>query len=310
MEQRKMSEGKAKVHGRSDALVSTDWLAAHLNDQDMRVVDASYFVPGGVEPARQQYAQGHIPGAVFFDINDVADASKSKEHAFPSADIFAAKVGGLGIGNAHHVIAYDHLGGACAAARVWFMFRAFGHAKISVLDGGRTKWAMENRAFTQDARPYPRQVYRAQTPHDRTYAKADILANIAAQHFQILDARSKGRFEGTEPEPRPGLRSGHIPASANLPFLNLLNSATKTWKGDDAIRESFADAGIDLAKPLITSCGSGVSACALALGAYLAGKADTAIYDGSWVEWGQDTGLPVETGHTRIPYRRHSVLDA
>ncbi len=276
-------------------LVDTAWLAAHLDDPSLRILDASYFVPGGVEPARKQYAEGHIPGAIFFDINDVAEPHGPKDHTFPNAEVFAAKVGTLGVGNGHHVVAYDHIGGTCAAARVWFMFRAFGHTRVSVLDGGRTKWNAEGRDLTRTASQFPPAVFHV-TAQPRLKSKAEMAANIASKTFQTLDARGKGRFEGTEPEPRPGLRSGHIPGSRNLPFLNFIDADTKTWRSPDAIRAQFVAAGIDLAQPLATTCGSGVSACTLALGAHLTGKSDVAIYDGSWMEWGADASVPVATG--------------
>lgn len=277
------------------ALVDTAWLAAHLDDPNVRILDASYFVPGGIEPARKQYDEGHIPGAIFFDINDVAEPGGTKDHTFPSAGVFANKVGALGICNDHHVVAYDHLGGTCAAARVWFMFRAFGHTRVSILDGGRTKWSAEGRAMTQRAPQLAPTTFRV-TAEPSLKSKAAMLANIDAKAFQVLDARGKGRFEGTEPEPRPGLRSGHIPGSCNLPFLQLIDADTKTWRSPDAIRASFAAAGVDLAQPLATTCGSGVSACTLALGAHLLGKSDVAIYDGSWVDWGSDSSVPVVAG--------------
>ncbi|MSO72910.1 MAG: sulfurtransferase [Rhodospirillaceae bacterium] len=280
----------------ADVLVSTEWLAANLQEPNIRIIDASYFVPGGVEKARQLYAEDHIPGAAFFDINAFADLSKPKEHAFPTAAIFADKAGKLGISNQDHVIAYDRLGGTCAAARAWFMFRAFGHDKVSVLDGGQTKWAGENRPLTKTVPDLVPRAFSVRELPGRLYGKAEVLANTTRRGFQILDARSAGRFAGTEPEPRVGLRSGHIPASRNLPFMALIDGPTKTWRDPAAIAKAFADAGIDLSKPLTTTCGSGVSACALALGAFLAGKADTAIYDGSWIEWGGDASLPIETG--------------
>lgn len=287
------------TYANPDALVTTDWLEAHLGDPAIKVLDASYFVPGGTAPAKAQYDEGHIPGALFFDIDEVADTTKSKEHTFPTAEIFAAKVGALGIGNDHQVIVYDPLGGACAAARVWFMFHAFGHNKVSVLDGGRTKWVAESRPILKDTPEILEQTFQAQALARRLHPKEDIEANIATSAFQVLDARSKGRFEGSDPEPRAGQRSGHIPGSLNLPFLALFNSESKTWKTGDEINSAFASAGVDLSKPLVTSCGSGVTACALAFGAYLVGHKDTAIYDGSWVEWVADENLPLETGPAR-----------
>jgi thiosulfate/3-mercaptopyruvate sulfurtransferase len=284
------------TYANPDALVTTDWLKAHLGDPAIKILDASYFVPGGTAPAKTQYNDGHIPGALFFDIDEVADTSKPKEHTFPTAEIFAAKVGAMGIGNNHHVVVYDHLGGACAAARVWFMFHAFGHNRVSVLDGGRTKWGAESRPISKDTPKFEEQTFQARAPARRLHPKEDIRANIAAPAFQVLDARSKGRFEGSDPEPRAEQRSGHIPGSLNLPFLTLFDGESKTWKAGDVISNAFASAGVDFKKPLVTSCGSGVTACALALGAYLVGHKDTAIYDGSWVEWGTDDNLPIETG--------------
>lgn len=277
------------------ALVETEWLADRLADPTLRILDASYFVPGGVEPARKQYRDGHILGATFFDINDVAEPGGSKEHTFPSAEVFANKVSGLGIGNDHHIVVYDHLGGTCAAARVWYMFRAFGHDRVSVLNGGRTKWTAENRAMSQDIPNLPPADFKVSAA-PRLWSKADMRANIDAKTYQVLDARGLGRFQGTEPEPRPGLRSGHIPGSLNLPFLQLIDADAKTWKSPEEIRERFAAVGVDLSKPLATTCGSGVSACTLALGAYLIGKSDITIYDGSWIDWGSDADVPVETG--------------
>jgi len=277
------------------ALVETEWLADRLADPTLRILDASYFVPGGIEPARKQYLDGHILGAIFFDINDVAEPGGAKEHTFPSAEVLARKVSALGIGNDHHIVVYDHLGGTCAAARVWYMFRAFGHDRVSVLNGGRTKWTAENRAMSQDTPNLPPADFKVSAA-PRLRSKADMRANIDTRAYQVLDARGQGRFEGTEPEPRPGLRSGHIPGSLNLPFLQLIDADAKTWKSPEVIRERFAAAGVDLAKPLTTTCGSGVSACTLALGAHLVGKSDVAIYDGSWIDWGSDASVPVETG--------------
>lgn len=276
-------------------LTEPEWLAAHLDDAQIRILDVSYFVPGGIEPARKQYEDGHIPGAIFFDINDVAETPASKEHAFPQPETFARKVGTLGIDNDTHVVAYDHLGGTCAAARAWFMFRAFGHRRVSILNGGRTQWMAENRPLVKNTHETAGRAFRV-SAMPRLKIKADMHANIDERAFQVLDARSKGRFEGVDPEPRAGLRSGHIPGSLNLPFLQLIDTDTKRWQPPATIKALFEAAGVDLSKPLATTCGSGVSACALAFGAALIGKEDIALYDGSWVEWGRDHDLPVATG--------------
>jgi thiosulfate/3-mercaptopyruvate sulfurtransferase len=280
----------------TDALVSTEWLAVRLNDPSILIVDASYFVPGGIAPAKAQFAEGHLPGARFFDINDVADPNGRKDHAFPTADIFAAKVGALGITNAHHIVAYDHMGGACAAARVWWMFRHFGHSQVSVLDGGLKKWKAENRALsTEDPKISPAHFDTVAT-RSIVRSRADMQANIVAKTWQTVDARGAGRFQGTEPEPRPGLRSGHIPGARNVPFAALFDGPTQTFNDKAAIEKAFISAGVDMSKPITTSCGSGVTACTVALGAYLVGKTDVNIYDGSWLEWGADSTLPLEAG--------------
>lgn len=280
-----------------NALVSTDWLAEHLSDNDLAIVDASFFVPGGTAPAKEQYAEGHIPGAVYFDINDIADPDAAQDHTIPSAAVFNAKVGALGIGNDTMVVAYDAAGGGCAAARVWWMLRAFGHDKVAVLDGGLTKWQSEGRQLeTNTPTPTPKSFTASREALPLVRSKDDIRANITAKAYQVVDARAAGRFEGTADEPKAGLRSGHIPGSRNVPFASLFTPETKTFRAADEIKATFDAAGVDLSRPLATTCGSGVTACTVALSAYLLGKDDIAIYDGSWVDWGSDPDTPIDTG--------------
>ncbi len=281
----------------SNALVSTEWLADHLDDQDLVVVDASFFVPGGTAPAKEQYDAGHIPGSVFFDINDIADPDATQDHIVPSAAVFGSKVGALGITNSTYVIAYDAMGGGCAAARVWWMFRAYGHDKIAVLDGGLTKWVSENRPLSAEQPEITAQNFTAaQEALVRVRSKDGIRQNIDSKDYQVVDARAAGRFSGTDPEPKAGLRSGHIPGSRNVPFGGLFEPESKTFKSAADIKAQFDAAGVDLNAPIATTCGSGVTACTVALGAYLLGKDDVAIYDGSWVDWGGDPDTPIETG--------------
>ncbi len=280
-----------------DALVSTEWLADHLADDNLIVLDASYFVPGGTGPAKEQYASGHLPGAVFFDINDVADPDADQDHTMPSAAVFGEKVGALGVNTQSIVIVYDAAGGGCAAARVWWMFRAFGHEKVAVLNGGLFKWKTEDRPLEAAVPAITPQTYTAgQDAQPRIRNKSDIQNNIKAAAYQVVDARAAGRFTGTDPEPKAGLRSGHIPNSLNLPWNKLFTPETKTFKSAEGLQAEFDAAGIDLTKPVTTTCGSGVTACTVALGAYLLGKEDVAIYDGSWIDWGSDANTPIVTG--------------
>jgi len=280
-----------------EALVSTGWLAEHMEDSDLVIVDASFFVPGGTAPAKEKYAEGHIPASIYFDINKVADPDAEQDHTVPSAAVFGAKIGALGIGNGSFVIAYDAMGGGCAAARVWWMFKAFGHGRVAVLDGGFAKWKAEGRPLTQEITEKPAKTFAAsQEALDQVLSKADILANIDKPAYQVVDARSAGRFAGSDPEPRAGLKSGHIPGSRNIPFGALFNADNKTFKPASSLAADFTDAGVDLSKPMATTCGSGVTACTVALAAHLLGKNDVAIYDGSWVDWGSDPDTPVTTG--------------
>ncbi|WP_417810642.1 sulfurtransferase [Thalassospira alkalitolerans] len=278
----------------SDALVSTQWLADHLDAPDVRVVDASYYMPAQNTNARAIYNTQHIPGAVFYDIDDIAaDDSAPLPHMVPDAIKFSAKVRKLGLGDGVRIVVYGQTGSALAACRAWWMLRHFGHHDVAVLDGGLPKWLAENRAVT-DAPTLPRERHftaRANSFLLREYDQ--VLANVKSHREQFVDARATERFTGQGNEPWG--KAGHVPGSYNLPFDRLLN-ADGTFKDTDAIRTAFTDAGVSLDKPIVTSCGSGVTACVLALGAYIAGKKEVAVYDGSWAEWATTEGSPIDQG--------------
>jgi thiosulfate/3-mercaptopyruvate sulfurtransferase len=281
-------------------LVSTDWLADKLGDADVVVVDATYHLPTAKRDARAEFANAHIPGAGFFDIDGISDKASSLPHMLPSPAEFKQAVEALGIGDASMVVAYDSYG-LMSAARAWWMLRIFGHDQVAVLDGGLAKWQREGRML-ESGEPAPGPALEGGasfTPRFRpelVRSRQQVLSNVASKTEQVLDARAAGRFKGTEPEPRAGLRSGHIPGSRNLPFTQLLDPTSKTVLPPDELRQRFAAAGIDPAQPIVTSCGSGVTACVLALGLARIGAPDAAVYDGSWSEWGQGSDTPVETG--------------
>ncbi len=278
------------------ALVDTGWLAAHLDAPDVRVVDASYYLPDeGLDP-RAEYEAHHIPGAVFFDIDDIADSDNSLPHMLPSPEKFSSKVRRLGLGDGVRIVVYDQRG-IWSAARAWWSFRVFGHEDVAVLDGGLPKWLSEGHPVADGPGQAQPRHFTARMNTLLVRDKAQVLANIESRREQVLDARAAGRFTGEAPEPRAGMRGGHIPGSRSLPFTELLDAETQTLLPADALRARFAAAGIDLARPVVTSCGSGVTAGVLALGLHLLGHRRVAVYDGSWSEWGQpDGGTPIETG--------------
>ena len=275
------------------ALVGTDWLAAHLADPGVRVIDATWYLPHLNRDARAEFAAAHVPGAVYFDIDAIADRTSTLPHMLPTAAEFGRHVGALGIGNAEHVIAY---GGRnmIASARAWWMFRVFGHERVSVLDGGLPRWRAESRSVESGVlAPTPREFtarFRPALVRDVEHVRD----NVGARGEQALDARSAGRFAGTEPEVRPGVRSGHIPGSLNLPYDRLFD-ANGLLAAPDDLRRAYEGAGVDLARPVFTTCGSGVSAAVLSFGLHALGRPDVPVYDGSWTEWGGRTDTPIET---------------
>ncbi len=280
-----------------DALVSTEWLAAHLQAPDVRIVDASWYLPTEERDARAEHAEQHIPGAVFFDIDEIADDGSPLPHMLPSPEKFAARVRRLGLGDGNRIVVYDGAG-LFSAARVWWMFRVFGHDDVAVLDGGLPKWLAEGRPV-ESLPPMPRE--RHFTARLNTLMVRDldqVRRNLDSGREQVLDARSAGRFAGTAPEPRADLRSGHIPGSLSLPYDRLIDPERGTLLPADELRARFEAAGVDLSRPVITTCGSGVTACILALGLHLLGHRDVAVYDGSWAEWGGRDDTPVDTGHS------------
>ncbi|HXF53164.1 MAG TPA: 3-mercaptopyruvate sulfurtransferase [Hyphomicrobiaceae bacterium] len=280
-------------------LVETDWLAARLDAPDLMVLDGSWHLPTAQRDARAEYQREHIPGAQFFDIDELSDERSQLPHMLPSTVKFASAMKRIGVGDGMRVVVYDTVG-LFSAARVWWTFRVMGHEDVAVLNGGLPKWKREGRPVSDE--PPRERSPRHFTPRFNAALVrdlADVRALVESGAGQILDARSGGRFSGAEPEPRAGLRAGHIPGSRNLHYAALLNG-DGTLKPVDELRRLFADAGVDLRRPVVTSCGSGVTAAILSLALALIGHPDSGLYDGSWAEWGrEDAGTPVERGPAR-----------
>jgi thiosulfate/3-mercaptopyruvate sulfurtransferase len=277
----------------ADSLVETSWLAKHLQAPDVHVVDASWYMPSDGRDPKAEFRERHVPGAVFFDIDEIADTSSPLPHMLPTPEKFTARARSLGLGDGNRIIVYDGAG-LFSAARVWWMFRVFGHDDIAILNGGFPKWLREGWPVVSGP-AMPRERHFTARMNNLLMRDFDHMwSNLETGHDQVLDARSPGRFKGITPEPREGSRSGHIPGSVNLPYTSVLNPEDKTLLPAEALAARFAEAGADLSKPIATTCGSGVTAPMLAFALYLLGHEEAAVYDGSWAEWGSRDEAPVE----------------
>jgi thiosulfate/3-mercaptopyruvate sulfurtransferase len=277
-------------------LVSTGWLADRLGRADIRVVDGSWYLPTSGRDPYAEYAAGHVPGAVFFALDAISDRTTPLPHMLPAPRDFADQVGLLGIGDDHELVVYDGSGANMSAARIWWMFRIFGHERVALLDGGLPKWRAEGRPLESGVvTPPPARFTPRAIPSGAVRDLASVRRALERGDAQVVDMRSPGRFAGVEPEPRPGLRGGHIPGSRNLPFAELVGSDGSLLP-PEALRRRIVAAGVDPHRPLIATCGSGVSACTLIHALHLLGHDEVSLYDGAWSEWGGRDDTPVERG--------------
>jgi thiosulfate/3-mercaptopyruvate sulfurtransferase len=274
------------------SLVSTEWLAARLGSPGLSVVDGSWYLPGSGRDAGREYRAGHIPGAVFFDLDASSDINSSLPHMLPSDDAFADRMQALGLNDDDDLVVYDGSGANMSAARVWWTFRTFGHPRVAVLDGGSRKWQREGRPTEQGTIRHPPGRFTARLNRSAVRDLSAVLANIGAGTEQVVDLRPAGRFLGVDPEPRPNIRGGHIPGSVNLPFTELVRE-DGTMRPADEVGRLLEARGIDLLRPVVATCGSGTSACALVLALDLMGHRNAAVYDGAWTEWGGRIDTPV-----------------
>jgi len=282
------------VTTRLPAVVATEWLASTLGRPGLRVLDGSWYLPGSGRDPAKEYSASHIPGALFFDLDATSDRSVPLPHMLPPPAAFAEAMSALGLSDSDDLVIYDGSGVNLSAPRVWWTFRTFGHDRVSVLDGGIGKWRREHRPIEQGVVTLPPGRFTARLDRGAVRDLASVRANIHQGMEQLVDARSTGRFAGLEPEPRPGLRGGHVPGSVNLPFTDLVRP-DGTMLPPEELRRRLAEAGIDLSRPVVATCGSGTSACALVLSLHLIGHTQTAVYDGAWAEWGGRADTPIES---------------
>jgi thiosulfate/3-mercaptopyruvate sulfurtransferase len=278
-----------------DALVSSEWLLGELGASDLRIVDASYFLPADGRDAAADYEAGHIPGAVFLDLGGLADTATDLPLMLPSPEKFASRMQSLGLGDGSRIVLYDDSPYKSAARAWWMLARVFGAHGVAILDGGLAKWKAEGRPLQMGKETLRHRHFTVWKDAKAVRDKAQIAANIDSKAEQVIDARGAARFTGEERDLRPGVAAGHIPGSFNLPYGAMFN-ADGTWKAADGLKAAFEGAGIELSAPLVTTCGSGLTAATLVFGAHLIGKTDVALYDGSWSDWGTDASTPKVTG--------------